>query len=91
MCNVEGISSTGSKVRERVRRTVRRTIGKLAWPFLAMVDGPYGLLALAIPVAHIYYLFMYLNKARCHRHNTDAARLICCARGVRTIMAPASE
>ncbi len=89
---MEGISSTGSKVRERVRRTVRRTIGKLVWPswpwWMALT---YGLLALAIPVARIYYLFMYLNKARCHRHNTDAARLICCAHGARTVMAPTSE
>ena len=61
--NIEGISSTGSKVRERVRRTVRRTIGNIV-----MVDGPYGPLTLAIlPVAHIYYLFMYLDKARRHR------------------------
>ncbi len=37
-----------------------------------MVDGLYGLLALAIPVARIYYLFVYLNKVRCHRHNADA-------------------
>ncbi len=86
---MEDISSTGSKVRERVRRTVRRTIGKLVWPSWPwwMALNTYGLLALAIPVARIYYLFMYLNKARCHRHNlnTDAAGLICCARGARTI------
>ncbi len=55
-----------------------------------MALNTYDLLALAIPVARIYYLFMYLNKAPCHRRtsrNTDAARLICSTRGARTVMA----
>ncbi len=36
-----------------------------------MVEGLYGL-SVILPVAYIYYLFIYLRKERCHRRNADA-------------------
>ena len=71
----QGISSAGSKVRERVRRTVLRTIGKLVWPaWLRWMALTVGLSYPVPPVACMRYLYNYssiLNEPRCHQRNTD--------------------